>query len=248
LPPLTRWTLEQMVGQTLAGPVPPSQAMVYAEVAVPLLAALIVLPPWRPGRLALTVLLVPAGVFLLLMLGISLKRPLILPRTIAWVLIPLAIVLGDVLARRLKLFALMVVGLSLAATVLYFANIRATKEDWAGFLPRLPGLDPSALIVLAPHTSPGALAAYAPDAGTPVRLSDDGPPVVETTVIPKMLGTKTIDLAEMQAAIAAGRHVWLIYRRPEYDWMRQVTAKLPPPRVTVQDGGGPNPSIRALQW
>ena len=46
----------------------------------------------------------------------------------------------------------------------------------------------------------------------------------------------------------AGRHVWLIYRRPEYDWMRQVTAKLPPPRLTVQDGDGPNPSMRALQW
>ena len=248
LPPITRWSLEQFIGQTLAGPMPASRAMVLAEIGVPVLGALLLLPPWRPGRLALTVLVIPAAVFLILMVGISLKRPLILPRTIAWVLIPLAIVLGDVLARRLKLFALMLVGLSVAATAMYFANIRATKEDWASFLARLPGLDPAALIVLAPHTSPAALAVYAPQAGTPVRLSDDGPPVVETTVIPAMLGVKTIDLAEMQAAIEAGRRVWLIYRRPEYEWMREVTAKLPPPHLAVQDSEGSNPGTRALQW
>jgi hypothetical protein len=194
------------------------------------------------------VLVIPAGVFLMLMLGISIKRPLILPRTVAWVLIPLAIMLGDVLGRRLKLFALMFVGLSVAATALYFVDIRATKEDWASFLQRLPSLDSSALIVLAPHTSPAVLAVYAPWAGAPVRLPDDGPPVVETTIIPAMLGTRTIALAEMQEAIADGRRIWLIYRRPEYEWMRQIVAKLPPPRLSVHEGEGNNSAMGALQW
>ena len=52
----------------------------------------------------------------------------------------------------------------------------------------------------------------------------------------------------MKAAIAAGRPVWLIVRRPDVDWMETAIADLPPPKLTVQDGEGTNPAIRALRW
>ena len=248
LPSLDRWSLEMMFGATLAGPGLGRGAMVLIEIGVLLIAALVLLPPWRPGRRALTVLVVLPALFLLLMVGISLRRPILLSRTIAWLLIPLAVMLGNVLARRLKLFALMVFGLSAVAAFVYLRSADTAKEDWRGFLARLPGLEPPALVVLAPATSPAAIAVYAPGAGETVRMPAEGTPTVETTVIPAMFGTKTIGPEELQAAIASGRPVWLIYRRPEYEWMRKITASLPPPREAVQEGEGSNPAMRALRW
>jgi len=248
VPKLDRWSLESALGSTLAGPNLGREAMVLLEIGVLLLAALVLLPPWRPGRRALTVQVLVPGLFLLLMVGVSVQKPILLSRTLAWLLIPLALVLGDVLTRRLKLFALMVFGFSIAAAGVYLQNVDAMKEDWRGFLARLPGLGPPALVVLAPATSPAALAVYAPGAGETVRMPSEGLPTVETTVIPAMLGIKTIEPADLAAAIAAGRPVWLIYRRPEYEWMRKITAGLPPPREAVQEGEGGNPSMRALRW
>ncbi|HYZ64209.1 MAG TPA: glycosyltransferase family 39 protein [Acetobacteraceae bacterium] len=246
--PLSRWSLENTFGQTLAGTTFTADAMLIAEIGGAALAGLLLVPPWRPGRRASAVLLIVPALFLLLMIGFSLKKPLILTRTLAWLLVPLSLVLGDVLIRRTKLLAAAMLAAASVGAAMHLANVDALKEDWHGFLAGLPGLAPPALVVLAPHTSPAALAVYAPGAGPPVRLSDNGPPVVETTVIPAMLGTRTIDLAEMQAAIAAGRPVWLIYRRPEWEWVRPLLAGLPPPRLEMQAGEGPNPPMRAVRW
>jgi hypothetical protein len=185
--------------------------------------------------------------FLLLAVAVSAIKPILLTRTVAWVLIPLAIALGDVLARRTSVIAFGVVAVLALATTLHVSRAGTLVEDWRGFLGRLPRLGPPALVVLAPATSPAALARYAPGA-EPVRLDDGLPPVPETTVIPRIFGTKTIPLAEFRAAVAAGRPVWLIYRRPEYDWILKATAGLPPPRLAVQEGEGSNPAMRALLW
>ena len=248
VPALTRWSLEQMLGVTLAGVAVEPQAMRIVEIGIPLLAVLFLVPLWRPGRPAATVLLVVPGAALLLMIAASLIHPVLLSRTIAWTLIPLAAALGDVLARRHKAVGMVVFTVAAAATTLHLAREGTLKENWPRFLARLPGLSPPALVVLAPHTSPAAIHTYAPDVAAPVRMDDGGPPTPETTVIPRLYGTKTITLAELGSAIESGRRVWLIYRRPEYAWMLKTTASLPPPKEAVQDRPGSNPGIRALTW
>ena len=131
--------------------------------------------------------------FLALMVVGSLKKPLLLDRTLAWLWIPFALVLGDVMARRVKVIAAAVLCIAGFVLAVHLRDIAHTREDWQGFLARLPGLAPPALVVLAPHTSPAALAVYAPGAATPVRLDGGFPPIVETTVIPAMFHTQTID-------------------------------------------------------
>ncbi len=250
MPAITRWTLQTMVGTMLAGPaIGAPQAMRAAEILLPLLAALMLLPPWRPDRRTLTVLvLVPALFIAIMAISTALGRKVLLDRTLAWLLIPLCVVLGDVLARRPKPLAAIVVAAFAAAAAFHLARIDRVREDWRGFLARLPDLSPPALLVLAPHTSPAAVALYAPDAPRPVRLDDGAPPGPETDVIPRILGTPTITLEAVQDAIRQRRPVWLIYRRPEYEWMLKATAALPPPRFAVQDMEGSNPGIRALRW
>lgn len=192
------------------------------------------------------------AVFIALMIGISLKKPILLVRTLAWLWVPLALVLGHVLARRVKAiaiaFAVAAICLAGAGVTIHLQNLDHLREDWRGFLARLPGLGPPALVVLAPHTSPAALALYAPEAAAPVRLEGGFPPIAETTLVPGLFGTRTIDPSEMKQAIEAGRPVWLIVRRPDVGWMAKAIADLPPPKLTVEEPETHNPAIRALRW
>ncbi len=246
--PTTRYSVERTFAITLLGPAVQENLLFYGEIAFAVVAALVLLPPWRPGRRALTVLAAVPVIFIVLITAISLKRPVLITRTAAWLCIPLALVLGDILARRFRLLAVAAVAVAVAATGLHLSRVDDLKEDWKGLLQGLPGLAPPALVVLAPHTPPTALADYAPGAGKPERLAGDFPPTVETTTIPAMLGTPTITPDAFAAAIAAGRPVWLLVRRPDYDWMEQALAGLPPPRANVADGPGRNPALRALRW
>ncbi|MDT7952446.1 MAG: glycosyltransferase family 39 protein [Acetobacteraceae bacterium] len=248
VPALTRWSLESVIGQTLAGPALASSAQRVAEGAVLAFAALALLPPWRPGRRAITVLVLVPGLTLALMIGVSLGKPVLLSRTLAWLLIPLAVALGGILSRRPAALGIAAVAVVAAALVLQLGRIATLKEDWRGLFARMPGLASPTLIVLAPHSPPGAVALYASGASPPVRLDDGGPPVPETVVMPRLFGTETISGAAFEQAIASGRSVWLIFRRPEYEWAHRELAGLPPPKRVVQSEPGSNPAIWAMQW
>ncbi len=246
--PIDRWTVQNTLGQTLAGPALTGSAVMFARVAIVGLVLMLLLPRWRPGRRAATVLVLVPGLFVALMIGVSVIQPILLDRTLAWVWVPLAVVLGDVLARWPRPLALAGVAAVAAGGLFQVVHADSLKENWPRFLARLPGLSPDTLVVLAPHTSPAVFARYAPQAGTPVRLADDGPAVPETTVIPALFHTETITPAAFGAAVRSGRPVWLVYRRPEYAWMQAATAGLPPPADAVQDVPGRNPALRALRW
>ena len=153
-------------------------------------------------------------------------------------LIPLAVLLGDILSRRLAVVGVVVVGIVAAGLAVQVQHVATLKEDWRGLFAQMPDFAPPAMIVLAPHSPPGAVAVYAPQAGKPVRLDDGGPPVPETVVIPRLFGTQTIDHDALAQAIQAGKPVWFIYRRPEFAWARKELAGLPPPKRTFKASRG----------
>lgn len=252
IPALTRWSLESVIGQTLAGPALETNAQRIAELTVLALATLALLPPWRPGRRTATILILAPGLTLALMIGISLFKPILLTRTLAWLLIPLAVALGGMISRYRRPaalpVALAITGLAAAALVVQLRRTATLKEDWPALFAQMPDLAAPTLLVLAPHTPPGATALYAPTAPRPVRLDDGGPPVPETVVMPRLFGTQTIGHAQFAAAIAAGTSVWLVYRRPEYEWVKLEIAGLRPPKRMIQSEPGPNPAVRALRW
>ena len=248
IPALTRWSLESVIGQTLAGPALEPTAQRIAEMSLLVIAGLVLVPLWRPGRRAATVLVLVPGVALALMIGISAAKPVLLSRTLAWLLIPLAVALGSILSRRPVVVGVGVVAVVAAALGVQLERIAGLKEDWPGLFAKMADLAPPALIVLAPHSPPAAVPLYAPGAGKAVRLDDGGPPIPETVVMPLLFGTETIRGNALAQAIEAGRPVWLIYRRPEYEWAKRELAGLPPPKRVVQSEAGSNPALWAVQW
>ncbi|MDP9095301.1 MAG: glycosyltransferase family 39 protein [Pseudomonadota bacterium] len=252
IPALTRWSLESVIGQTLAGPATEPNTQRIAELGTLALVALALLPPWRPGRRAATVLVLVPGLALAIMIVISLGRPVLLTRTLAWFLIPLAVALGSMIVRRPAPIAIplasAVAALTAAALFVQIRQGAALKEGWPALFAQMPDLAAPALLVLAPHSPPGAVALYAPASAKPVRLDDGGPPSPETVVMPRLFGTPTLSRAQFAAAIAAGTPVWLVYRRPEYGWVKTETSTLPAPKHVIQSETGPNPALRAMQW
>lgn len=247
IPAITRWSVESVIGVTLFGPALTGRAMMLAEVGVVAVAVLLILPPWRPGRRALLVLALVPAVFLALMIGISLKKPILLSRTVAWLWIPLAVMLGDLVARRGRLIGAGVLALFLVGAGLHLSEVDTLKENWKGLLARLPALGAPTLVVLAPTSSPAALALYAPEAGQAVILDDGLPEIVESTVVPAMFGTPRMSFAKLRETIQSGRPVWVVTRRALVEYVEQATAGLPSPKAIVTEGEG-TIELRAMRW
>ncbi len=244
--PLDTETLVYAFATLVAGPAVSGAVWPVAAACAVGLAALLVPPVragWRPGRLAALVTLgIPAG-FVGLMILVSLRQPVLMLRTVAWLSLPLSLLLGGVLARRGMARRAGVVLLLCGGLGFQMARATDLREDWRGFLgavvPRLAAAGPgAALVVLAPGMPATAMEAYAPAVRPLRQLQRPGPGTVETTVIPGLFGVGTIGLDTLAAAIASGRPVWLLVRQAEDDWLRAQLARLPPPPVRVQQGPG----------
>ena len=245
--PLSRWTLENVLGETLGGPALSASAQRIAEFGGLAVAVLALVPPWRPGRRAAIVLVLVPGLALVAMIGISAIKPILLSRTLAWLLVPLAVSLGAILSSRPVSVGAVVVAVFVGALGVQINRGATLKEDWPGLFAQMPKLDAPALLVLGPHSPPGAVAVYAPTV-SPVRLDDGGPPSPETTIMPRLFGTPTLTRAQLTGDIAAGQTVWLAYRRPEYAWVQRELAGLPTPARAIQSEPGSNPALRAICW
>lgn len=251
IPAPTRWHLAETIGSTLAGPAlngPP--AMAVGQWGALALAALILASLRAESRRAVTVLILVPALFLLLAVGLSLFKPIILPRTLAWLAIPLALYLGAAVARLPRGVSALALSVGLGLCAYNLARIDGIKENWRGFLARLPGLEPPALVVLAPSVNAAAVLRYAPGAGIPVRLEDDRLPMGENVIVPRLLGVGAVTVADLKAAILSARPVWLITRGPQWAWVSTIAADLPPPSETVRDWEGNlrTPAMVALRW
>lgn len=247
IPEISRWWLEKLAGLFLAGPEMSSQAMRIAEIGVPAIALLIIASGWRPNRRTLLVVVGVPCVFLAAMVAISIKRPVLLDRTIFWLWVPLAVVLGEALSGRLRAVSVVVLAALLSTMTMQQMHAGQLKEDWR-FLGHLPPLPPSALVILGPRTPPAALKLYAPNLVRLEQGSDGTQPVAETIVSERAFKLPKISLVDARRAIASGEPVYLIYRQADHLWASAVTASLDRPRIALQDTPGATPSVRALVW
>ena len=139
-------------------------AMLLAEMGLSCFAAIALFAIARStikDRLALGMLLVFPALFLLLVCGVSLARPVLIPRVTLWLAVPIDLAAGYVLVSRLSLRAAHAGGF--AAAGLHRPGIMGQqrdrpdehKPDWPAMLAE-PGLGsrPGEILVAGPHAGP----------------------------------------------------------------------------------------------
>ncbi len=258
--PTRLWDVKYSLATLIAGPATLLHPVAEAASLMLGAALLVALLRIRPDRRVVTVLIgIPVLAFALL-LAASLRQPVLLPRLLVWMWVPLAVLLAHALLARPKpdratvdqagkrptvdqagkrpTLARAVLGL---VTVLVLsvglgfqlAQDATAKEPWGLMLPRVAPLIASAdLVVTGPWTQPMALAYGGVDMAKVRYWSEDMPPTIENTTIRELLGVKPISRADLIAAIRSGQRVLLIQRSKEYDY-RQVLAGLPQPRQAI---------------
>ena len=224
-------------------------APLAAALLLALAASLWVRPPaWRER----VVVLVIPGLFLALVLAVSLDRMILLPRILVWMTVPLALALARGLCVaspvRPVLGALTVAVLAVGVT--WQVGFAATaKEPWRDVLGAVaPSLAAADLVVLGPSSDPVVLAYYAPGVAG-ARLWDNGdPPTIESTAMRARLNVGWIGADAIVAAVAAGKSVWLVANYVDQPAVEGLLARTGPPVLRIDRPCGKYQCVSVLAW
>ena len=188
-------------------------ASLAAALVMALLGLLVILA--RPGRLAWTIAVGPAVVFLALALLMGLRAPILLPRTIAWISVPVCVLAAlailshrppRVLRGMLVLALAFAIGLGLHGV--YFRTPDA-KEDWRGLVAELRGrVAPGDLLAIGPSTTSLAEQVYGDLPAEHAKWLPEGV-VLHSFLQRKHAGTQ-MRADDLTRAVADGRRVWLV--------------------------------------
>jgi len=245
------------LAQTLTGREVPGRYAGYAISLIfsaSLVSALLAPSLWRQKRAMGMLLILPLS-FVLLAVLLSLRQPVLVPRVLSWLWIPLSLLVAHCLiegARRIWLAA--AIFLLFAVGITHHILWRGwNNDDWRGVLARVePDLRRADVVVLGKETLAPGLGYYAPDARPAYRgvrvLAGPGWTTVMNSFIPKRLGLPTIAGRELAAILAAGQHVTLIARGEDIPVLDAWESRLPPPRSRFDSVCGGDICFRVLVW
>lgn len=238
--PLGPWTLGVFLSDFVAGSRAPMKYLgLAASVPVYALIGLTLLrhPPER--RAGWIVLILTPALFVALLIGISLVRPLMISRYGLWLVVPVCLLAAHaVLAWRgaLRVLAIAVVLFGWGTGFVYHLR-DAPRDDWRRLAAALEA-DPacSGPVVFGSFSAPIGLVHYAPQLRTREMLMIDMPAerdaASETLLGIWMLGARPIERAEVVAMAREGAHPVLVLRtfdlRVMDDAMRALTARARP--------------------
>lgn len=205
---------------------------------------------YRPSMPMLAVIVVIPGVFLGLLVVVSLVRPVLLPRVLCWTIVPLC-----VLTARQMLGGGRLRWIVIAATVLAFGTGLVTeettpnagREPWRDAYADLgPALRQADLIVLGPHASPLHMLYYGPGTHN-VRMWDANVPNGSFAEAARRLHIDPIGNEQILAAIKAGEKVVLLANTMDSGYLDSIAAGYPPTH-TKSWACGYNDCIEAMTW
>jgi mannosyltransferase len=180
-------------------------------------------------RAGVTLIGVPC-LFITLVLLVSFRRPILLPRILVWMVVPLCLIAGE--QRFTAGRARYVVSLSLLAafgTGLFFQATRpnSDKEPWRDISREVgPGLEHADLVVLSPVSNPMVLSYYAPRVKN-VRLWDASVRPNIMSAAAERLHIASISEAEILQAIKAKRSVWVLSHSFDLDRVNDLRSQVP---------------------
>jgi hypothetical protein len=172
-----------------------------------------------------------------LLCGVSLFRPIFVPRITVWLTVPLALVAASAFtsprSRKLHPIAVLLMAscVALGLTDTTFARVRH-NPDWRGFIADVrANLPPDAILAVGPHAGPLGITHYGDSAlAGRVRQWRPSPTHRETNaewLERAVSGATTMTTAEVREAIQTGRTVALILDTDDMEALRDLRQRIP---------------------
>jgi mannosyltransferase len=250
MPPFSMHSLVTCVSAVVAGLLTP-RPWPGTVLAAALLAALAIGLYLRPLSMRANVTLIGVPIlFILLVAVVSVHRPILLPRFIAWMVVPLCLIAAsELLAPGRARFAVLLSLVAAFGTGLYFQvkTPGAEKEPWReavqAFAPELERAD---LVVVAPLSDPMVLKYYAPQVKN-IRLWDASLPRTTMNAFAERVNIAPITEPEILQAIEAKQSVWVLSNGFDLVRVNDLRSHIPA-TVFRQWPCGKNPCAGLAGW
>ena len=181
------------------------------------------------SRAGVTLIGIPC-LYVVLVLVLSIRRPILLPRTLVFMVVPLCVLAGrQVLVTGRVRFAVLLSMVAAFGTGLFFqATARnSDKEPWREISQTLaPELTQADLVVYSPVSNPEVLLYYAPQVKN-LRLWDAGLPPTIMRAAAERLHIATITEPGILQAIQSGQSVWVLSHSFDLGRVNELQARVP---------------------
>lgn len=260
IPPLSFRDLLVVASGLVAGPIA-RMRFPGIEVAA-LLLAVLAATLWmaRMPRRAVAVLVAIPVLFVVLATAASIKQPILLPRILCWITLPLSVALAwaVVVPSKLRLAAraatLIAFGVGLYWQIALADGAKAPLR--AVFGDTRAELTQADEVVLAPYTSAVLLAYYGPPLHQLVKWHDPAVTGIENQEMIEKLGIPKRDVQAVANDIRAGKPVVLVSASPDARFMPSLMDRVPAPVRRVEStcnvvplhGVKPPPCIAVYAW
>jgi len=240
IPPLSLRQIETFLRSTATYPgMPLDRAALFACAALAL--ALVASPAWRRlDRAQFGLLILLPALYVALAIGVSLARPILLPRIGVWLTIPLCLalagaVVGQGAARRRALAGVVCAAAFAVALASYFVDYR--KEDWRAAA-HLAAADPrcdgpvlfSGVFLPLLYYQPSI--ASRPFYASSANWDEAGP--LQLRLTRDVARPQALDPAAVNSLLETRRHAFVVVRRGS----EAMLDAAPPPAVRVDLPGG----------
>jgi mannosyltransferase len=234
----------------VAGTVTPYPWPAFLLAAVVGIALIVSLWLDLPSRRANVTLIGIPCLFLVVVLVLSLRRPILLPRTLVFMVVPLCVlaVRQALVTGRARFAVLLSLVVAFGTGLFFQATARnSDKEPWREISQTLgPQLAQADLVVLSPISNPEVLLYYAPQVKN-VRLWDAGLPPTIMRAAAEKLHMATITEPEMLQAIQSGQSVWVLSH--SFDLSRVNELQTHVPSIFFREWFcGKVPCVAAAHW
>ncbi len=208
-------------------PYPWPAFLLAAAVCIALMASLWLNPP--SSRASVTLIGIPC-LFVALVLVLSIRRPILLPRILIFMVVPLCVLAGRqvLVTGRARVAVLLSLVAAFGGGLFFQVTAQNSDKEPLRDISRTlaPQFTRADLVVLSPVSNPEVLLYYAPQVKN-VRLWDAGlPPTIMRAAADK-LHMPTITGPEIVQAIQSGQSVWVLSHSFDLGLLSELQAHAP---------------------
>lgn len=221
----------------LQTPFPWPSALIATVFLLALAASLLL---HRPTAREASVLMFIPGAFLALLILVSVFRPILLPRVLVWIIVPLCILASQQILRAGRLRLVVMASTALAfgtGLVTQETAPNANKEPWRAVFAQLgQELGRADLVVLSPDFNPMVLSYYAP-ALRSLRMWDEQLRPSIMTMAASRMRIPTLNREQIIDNIAAGKDVWVLSNSVDLPYLKLLNGSRPAKQVVKWNCG-----------